>query len=66
MVFLIENGALVAKRGGETLRIEAWGKNAQLESCAVFQFGVMYQIGRDEGSCMSFLDAHLATHAASR
>ena len=28
MIFSNENGALVAQRGGETLKIEAWGKNA--------------------------------------
>ena len=28
MVFENDNNVLVAKRGGETLRIEAWGKNS--------------------------------------
>ena len=28
MIFQKENNALIARRGGETLRIEAWGKDA--------------------------------------
>ena len=28
MVFLEQDGALIARRGGETLRIEGWGKDA--------------------------------------
>ena len=28
MIFSNDNGALVAKRQGETLRIESWGKNS--------------------------------------
>lgn len=28
MIFLKEGNALIARRGGETLRIEGWGRNA--------------------------------------